>query len=165
MTALLSLAFLACTPTSIDTSGEEDTDLPADDDAGEDEVDEPSIEDWEGDWVGGFQIDGFGDNWFDGCEGDLELDVDDDGEVDGDGTCDYGGRDYEVDFSGEINAEGELEGTLTIGFAYAGDVDCELTGAAEGEDLEGEFEGLYYYESWGTEYEYDVTGSIELERD
>ncbi len=152
--AALLLSLFACSPTTLDTTGEDDdTDLTAED---TDDGDEPSLEDWASD---------FGDDWFYGCEGDLELDIDPDGDGDGDGVCEHRDNELEVAFEGEIDAEGELEGELTVFFAYAGETPCELSAQAEGDSLEGDFEGTYSYEYWGTEYEYDFIGTIELERD
>lgn len=143
--------------TAADTGGEEEE---------EEEEPEPTIEDWEGDWVGTVTLDPFGDDLFEGCTGALELDVDLDGEVDGDGNCEYGWSDAEINFEGEITPEGELEGTLIIDFRVAGETPFEVRGGAEGDDLDAEIEGTYEYTGWGSDGSvYDVTGSIELARD
>ena len=127
---------------------------------------EASTEDWEDDWVGTVVIDAFGDDFFDGCSGDIELDFDDDGEVDGDGNCDYGSTLYDLEFEGEVDADGVLTGVLIIDFSYAPDTEVTVEGAAEDEDnIEAKFEGTYIYESWGTDYEYDLTGSITVSRE
>ena len=126
----------------------------------------PSIEDWEGDWVGQMVLDAFGDDYFEGCEGDIELDVDDDGKVDGDGFCPYGDSGAELEFEGEVTADGELTGTMVIDFVYAGPIEVEVAGAAEDTDaIEADFSGTYLYETWGGDYEYDMTGTIRVERE
>jgi hypothetical protein len=156
------ILLLACTDTSIELEPTDDT---ADTALEEEEV-EPSVEDWEGDWVGSIVLDAFGDGYFDGCEGEIELDFDDDGDVDGDANCDYTERDYELEFEGEVDAEGNLVGTMTIEFIYAPDTEVTVTGAAEDEDhIQAVFEGTYSYSSWGTDYDYDIGGTINLERD
>jgi hypothetical protein len=182
---LLTVPFLsllvACSAGSIkgdaaDDDGDADTDADADTDVGEDtdtgeveEEEEPeaTIEDWEGDWVGTVTLDAFGDDYFEGCEGELELDVDLDGGVDGDGSCEYGWSGADMEFEGEITPEGELTGTLTIDFQVAGETPMDVSGETDGEDaLSADFEGTYERSGWGGDGEvYDVTGSIDLERD
>lgn len=153
------LLFLACAETSIDLEPSNDTGL-------EEEVVEPALEDWAADWVGALVIGAFGEGYFDGCEGEIELDFDSDGEVDGDANCDYSDRDYELEFEGEVDAEGNLDGTMTIDFIYAPDTEVSVTGAAVDEDhIEAEFEGTYEYSSLGTDYDYDIDGTITLERE
>ncbi len=171
---VLSL-LVACNAGSIkgDTTndgGESDTDEdtgPAVDTGEVEEEEEATIEDWEGDWVGTVTLDPFGDDYFEGCEGELELDVDLDGGVDGDGYCEYGWSGAELEFDGEISAEGELTGTLVVDFRVAGETPFDVTGATDGEDgLSADFEGSYERSGWGSDGEvYDVTGSIDLERD
>ena len=109
---------------------------------------------------------------WDDCEGELELDIDDDGEVDGDGVCvgedsgDWGGTDeYDLEFEGEIDADGNLSGVLVIEADNWGDVEMTVEGEGEEDDLEAEFEGEVTYEYWGSEYTLSLEGSFELERD
>ena len=48
-----------------------------------------------------------------------------------------------------------------------GDVCCvEVAGAAEDADaIDADFSGTYLYETWGGDYEYDMTGTIRVERE
>lgn len=176
---LLSL-LVACSAGSIkgDASGDDDddadSDTDTDGDVGEDtgdvdEEEEPeaTIEDWEGDWVGSITLDPFGDDYFEGCEGELELDVDLDGGVDGDGFCEYGWSGADMEFEGEISAEGVLSGTLIIDFQVAGETPFDVSGGTDGDDaLSADFEGTYERSGWGGDGTvYDVTGSFDLDRD
>jgi hypothetical protein len=155
------ILFLACTGNTIELETADDTAA-----VEEEVVVEPSIEDWEADWVGTIVLDAFGDGYFDGCEGDMDLEFEDDGEVEGDANCDYTDRDYEIEFWGEVDAEGNLEGTMNIAFIYAPETEVTVTGAAvDADNIEAEFEGVYEYSSWGSDAEYDIGGTITLERD
>ena len=41
-----------------------------------------------------------------------------------------------------------------------------MAGAAEDADaIEADFSGTYLYETWGGDYEYDMTGTIRVERE
>jgi hypothetical protein len=149
-----------------DGGGQEEQEEGEPEEEEEKEEPKPSKEDWEGDWVGHLRIDPLGEDYWDGCDGELALDLDADGEADGDGWCESSSGTLDVEFVGQFDELGQVEGTLTIGFTYAGDTDVELWAAPNGDDeLVGAFEGLYLYESWGSEYKYDLTGSFELLRD
>ncbi|MFT5683786.1 MAG: hypothetical protein ACI8RZ_004718, partial [Myxococcota bacterium] len=93
LTGCNSSATSEALPTTDTTPATDTTEVDTGDsgDSGDTEPEpEPSTEDWEDDWVGTVEINAFGDDFFDGCSGDIELDFDDDGEVEGDGNCDYG---------------------------------------------------------------------------
>ena len=179
MRALMLLIPLLCSCGSGTIKGNIDNNGDVDDGAGDDSGQtepgdaepepepEPTIEDWEGDWVGIVVIDPFGEDYFEGCTGELELDVDLDGEVDGDGYCEYGWSGAGMEFEGEITAEGDLSGTLIIDFQYAGETYFDLTGGPDGEDtLVADFEGLYEITSWGGDTTtYDAFGYVSVDRD
>jgi len=159
-------------PTNIGSDDDTDTDT----DTGE-EADtappEPSIEDWEGDWVGELTITSVGEEVYgwDDCLGTLEIDVDLDGEADGDGTCsalesDWGDpEEYEVEFEGLMDAEGNLTGTLIVDAGGWGDVSMTVDTLAEPEALGGEASGETTYDGWGTEYTLSLEAAFALERD
>ena len=168
----LAAALSACSPAKVaGTVGGDDTgtlDIGSDDGTdgsdgsdGSDGV-EASTEDYEGDWVGGFALTGTydGSEYF-ACEGDLELDADDDGEVSGSGGCDV---DWVGRLSGEVDATFDAEGTLSglMVFSVAGQtVELILDGAAEGDDLQAGLEGELAY----GDYRLDLTGDVAAERE
>jgi len=156
----------ADTDADTDTDTDADTDADTDKDTDPDTDPEPTIEDWEGDWTGIFTMNDFGDDWFEGCQGEVELEIDDDGEVEGDGECPYGDTTYDLNFEGTITAEGELEGVMMIEFVYAGLTSLTVEGESDGlENINAEFDGIYEYSDWWNEYAYDISGTIELDRD
>jgi hypothetical protein len=156
-----------------DDGGDDGDDTASDDDtAVEEEV--PSIEDWGSDWVGSAEIISTGDDnygWTD-CIGTLELDVDPDGEVSGDGVCEgddggWGGPDsYSLDFNGTIDAEGVLTGIMVVDAGSWGDIDLTVGGAAEDDALQAEFNGEAIYDGWGdNQYILTLAGTFALERE
>ena len=160
-----------------DTGGDGGDDGGDDGGVGEDGGDEgeaePTLEDWEGDWVGLVRIwseeDAYG---WDDCEGELKIDVDDDGEVEGRGEClgeeDGGWGDpdtYELGFLGEMNDEGELEGVISIDAGGWGTVEAEVAAQADDDELQGELEGETTIDGWGESYTLSLEGELELERD
>ena len=160
----------------IEDTGADDTDADdtgSGDDGGEDtEEPEPSIEDWEGDWIGLVTIESVGESYgFTNCEGELAIDIDADGEATGDGVCTgddggWGGSDsYDVEFEGEMNAEGELVGMLYVEAGYWGTVENEVSAAGDGDVIEGSFDGYVEYDSWGGTYTLELDGTFELDRD
>lgn len=155
-------------------TGDEDTDN--DDGGDEEEEDTTSIDDFVSDWTGEVSIWSEEDAWgWDDCSGTLTLDVDPDGEVEGDGLCEgeddggWGGPDsYEMDFVGEINDDGELVGTLTVAADGWGDVVMELEATADldADRIDGEAAGSTTVSGWGdSEYTLALEAELSLERE
>jgi len=151
-----------------DTGQDDDTG-----DTGDTGEPEPSIEDWEGDWLGALAVYSVGDDQYgwDDCEGSLELDFDDDGEVDGDGVCvglesDWGDPEsYEVEFEGAVDAEGVVTGLLVVEAGSWGDVEMQIDTQATEDGIEGGGNGEVVWDAWGTEYTLSLQAEFELERE
>jgi hypothetical protein len=148
-----------------DDTSASDTDTDTDTDT-EDTDPKPSLDDWGGSWIGTVILDEFGDDYFDGCEGDITLNFSDEGQVGGIGFCVYGDSGFDLTFAGSFTAKGEVIGRMIVGFTTAGDTPVEVIGGAANIDLiQAGIEGDYEYESWWTDYSYDITGEMTLSRE
>lgn len=142
---ILLLALAACSTGTVSLSdkaddtgitGGDDTGAPSDD-TGEAPDTEPPPNAWSGDWEAEIVI--LFPEWdYTFCEGTLELQVDDEGAMEGSGECvddsGWGGdRVYDVTLEGAVSEEGEITGELIVFVpGWGGDV-TEYVGELEGE--------------------------------
>ena len=154
-----------------DTDAETDTDG-APDTGSEPEPDpEPSTADWAGEWVATIDLlaetDG---GWSDQditCVGEMALEFDDDGEVEGVGVCSIGGwAEAELYFKGDVDAEGDLDGVLTFVQDWIGESELDVSGSAADEsEIDSDVDGVIVLGGWGGDYEVPLSGSMFLERE
>jgi hypothetical protein len=165
MTLTSLLLTLACGSSSLDV---EATDDPAGTNQEEEVVeDEPATEQWAGGWVGELAIESTR-GGFD-CDGEVDVEFEDDGSFEGDGNCNFGdwGGDADVRIEGEIDEDGELSGSVWLELEDSGtEIELEMDGEARDEDdIDAYLSGQYTYESsWG-DYEMELEGELELELD
>ncbi|MCP4805733.1 MAG: hypothetical protein GY913_35825 [Proteobacteria bacterium] len=148
----LLLLSLACGTGSValgpddGTNGENNSDTGLTEDTGE-EVEEPTGNAAEGSWDGDIEF--VIPEWdWDLCTGELELDVDEDGVLTGDGDCtkdsDWGEYSYPMEFTGEVDDDGEITGSAEVeietrdGYEY---IEADLSGEVEGDDMIIELRG------------------------
>jgi hypothetical protein len=144
--SIFLLSLLACTPSSVSlddgASVGEDADgdgIPDDQQQGDDE---PEVHFASGGWSGDMGL--YIPEWdWEVCEGEVELEVDDDGAFVGDSLCesesDWGTREYPVEFEGTINDDGDVEGVVVVEVSWGGggdqSIEGELSGDAESDEL------------------------------
>ena len=151
-----------------DTDTDSDTDTAADDGDGEPE---PSVADWAGDWFAEVELtaelprDWGGDT---ACVGEISIEVDDDGDVSGDGICSVEGwrTEAELEFEGTVDADGSLDGVLFFATDWFGETDLDVEGSGAGEDaIDSEVDGVWELESdWGS-LDVPMSGELMFERD
>jgi hypothetical protein len=151
----------------------EDTD--GDDPDEEEEVEPdpgPTTADWAGEWFAFIDLEadtegGWGDQEI-GCSGEMVVEIDDDGDATGEGACSVSGwAEAGLSFYGEVDADGNLEGTLVFDLGWGGDpADLEVWGsAADDSEILADAEGLLVLGGWGGDYEVPVFGEFALERE
>lgn len=133
-----------------------------------------TIEDFVSDWVGSLALRALDDAYgWDDCTGELSLDVDPDGEVDGDARCvaeDDGGWGepdvYEARFAGTIDDDGLVVGVLTVDAGSWGDVEMAVDAVATADGLTGTTAGETTIDGWGDEtYTLSLEGELDLTRE
>ena len=122
--------------TDADSDADSDADADADADADSDadsDADADPAESWPypGDFEGETVIDA--DDWGEWCFGSMDISVEEDASVSGDGWClwESGGDEGEILFEvydGSITADGEIEATVFIDTQYWGSIDKPVTG-------------------------------------
>ncbi|MCP4810286.1 MAG: hypothetical protein GY913_23825 [Proteobacteria bacterium] len=160
----LFLLSLACgSNSSLDVS---DGDPSVDDSAPveEEEEEDPGTALWAGDWTGDLRIEGS--SSFD-CDGELDVEFEEDGSFSGDGLCDFGSwsGESDVEIEGAIDEDGVLTGTLWLDYRDE-DVELDVSGQADDDDdIDATLEGLYVYEGGWGDYEIELGGEIEFDLD
>ncbi len=102
----------------------------------------------------------------------IDITVGDDGSLSGTSDCLYEGSsddyDFEINLSGTIDEDGEVEGTVTYPMWINGndwelaDLDADLTGEAEDGSLSLSWEGVAEQEDYD---DLEITGWIDVDRD
>ena len=164
MRAFLLVTFLsACNSGgSVGIGGDTDTDADTDTDTDteRDTEPEPTVEDYVGDWVGPLEM-AFESRFLRDCEGELRLDVDPDGEVEGPGSCNTRGQDLTLWFAGVIQDDGSVEGVLSTQLTGQ-PANIDVVGRVEGETFVGEYDQVVVVGEGRFAYEVGISGRFDL---
>ena len=170
MTLLLSL--LACSEpgtVSLDVPGATGEDLDGDgipDD--EQEEEEPVVHAALGIWTGGLGL--YVPEWdWDFCEGDIKLEVDEEGGFFGSADCvsesDWGTQEIPADIEGEIDEDGEVTGVIVFNLGWGGGADTvegDLEGNVDDDELALEWVSELSFGGGGGGSDREVEGWAEL---
>ncbi|MCP4805687.1 MAG: hypothetical protein GY913_36070 [Proteobacteria bacterium] len=163
---MLLLFTLACGAGTVALGPSDTSSDTGSENTGDTDQEGPSTSPWEGVYEG--DVGTWVPEWeWEFCEGDLELVVDEDGLIDGDGTCyyasDWGDYEYDIQVEGEIDEDGELSGTISFE-TWEEVVESDLRGQADDDTIEGGWDFEMYFGGGGGGSEQEVEGWFELDR-
>lgn len=156
------------------SEGEGDPDE-TDPDPGEDpdEPDEPEESPYAGDWYAWVTVSAeFEGGWGGGggedisCDGEMEVTVDEDGWLSGEGTCSLSGwAEASLWFEGQVDDDGEFEGMVVFASDWIGEAEVEVEGDAYGRDsISADGEGEMTIGGWGGDYDVPLFADVKLAR-